>query len=348
MGGYRILLIKSLKNPEIVSLSSKKCSVKIFMSETVKHGINYPSYIALSESGELKERICRAYALLESCTVCPRKCRINRLDDERGYCRTGLLPVISSFGPHFGEEPPLVGQKGSGTIFVTHCNLSCEYCQNYDISQCGNGKPVSCETMAGMMIDLQQRDCHNINLVTPSHIVPQIIRSIGIAAELGLHIPIVYNCGGYDSADTLLLLDGIVDMYMPDAKYGSDDVAMALSHASEYVASMKAAMKEMYRQVGDLVIRDGLAVRGIIIRHLVLPENLAGSDSVLPWIAENISRDSYVNIMNQYHPSWHTLNDCDSSVLRTLGRRIIPEEYRFAIRCALDSGLHRGFQKEFS
>ena len=318
------------------------------MSKAVKHRIDYPSYIALSESGELEERICRAYALLESCTVCPRKCRINRLDDERGFCRTGLLPVISSFGPHFGEEPPLVGHNGSGTIFVTHCNLSCEFCQNYDISQCGNGETVSCETLAGMMIHLQQRDCHNINLVTPSHVVPQIIRSIGIAAEQGLHIPIVYNSGGYDSVDTLLLLDGIVDMYMPDAKYGSDDVAMTLSHAPEYVASMKAAMKEMHRQVGDLVIRDGLAVRGIIIRHLVLPENLAGSDSVLPWIAENISRDSYVNIMNQYHPSWHTQGDWISSLSRSVGRRITSDEYLYAIRCALDSGLHRGFQKEFS
>jgi len=317
------------------------------MSKTVKHRIDYPSYIALSESGELEDRICRAYALLESCTVCPRKCGINRLEDERGFCRTGLLPVISSFGPHFGEEPPLVGQHGSGTIFVTHCNLSCEYCQNYDISQCGNGETVSCETLAGMMIDLQQRDCHNINLVTPSHVVPQIIRSIGIAVEQGLHIPIVYNSGGYDSVDTLLLLDGIVDIYMPDAKYGSDDVAMAHSHALEYVASMKAAMKEMHRQVGDLVIRDGLAVRGMIIRHLVLPENLAGSDSVLPWIAENISRDSYVNIMNQYRPSWHASSKSLSSPYQSLGRRITNDEYLSAIRCALDSGLHRGFQKEF-
>ncbi len=313
------------------------------MTEAIKHSIEHPSYIALSESGELEERICQAYALLSSCTVCPRKCRINRLEDERGFCRTGLLPVISSFGPHFGEEPPLVGKNGSGTIFVTHCNLSCEYCQNYDISQCGNGNAVSCETLAGMMINLQQRDCHNINLVTPSHIVPQIIRSIGIAAGQGLHIPIVYNSGGYDSVDTLRLLDGIVDIYMPDAKYGSDDVAMALSHAPDYVGSMKAAIKEMHRQVGDLVITNGLAVRGMIIRHLVLPENLAGSDRVLPWIAENISRDTYVNIMNQYHPSWHMQGDGNSSLSPSLGRRITPEEYRFAVRCAVDSGLQKRF-----
>jgi len=316
------------------------------MTKAVKRNIDYPSYIALSESGELEDRICQAYALLESCTVCPRKCRINRLNDEKGFCRTGLLPVISSSGPHFGEEPPLVGKNGSGTIFVTHCNLSCEFCQNYDISQCGNGKTISCETLAGMMIDLQQRNCHNINLVTPSHVVPQIIRSIGIAAEQGLHIPLVYNSGGYDSTDTLSLLDRIVDIYMPDAKYGSDDIAMALSHAPDYVGSMKAAIKEMHRQVGDLVITNGLAVRGMIIRHLVLPENLAGSDRVLPWIAEDISRNSYVNIMNQYHPPWHTQGNRISSLYRSLGRRITPEEYRYAVRCALDSGLHRGFKKE--
>jgi putative pyruvate formate lyase activating enzyme len=229
------------------------------MGKAVMHRIDYPSYLALSESGELEERICCAYALLESCTVCPRKCRINRLDDERGFCRIGLLPDISSFGPHFGEEPPLVGTKGSDTIFVSHCNLSCEYCQNFDISQCRNGETVSCETLAGMMIQLLQRDCHNINLVTPSHVVPQIIRNIGIAAEQGLHIPIVYNCGGYDSVKTLRLLDGIVDIYMPDAKYGSDDVAITLSLAPDYVATMKAAIQEMHHQVGDLVIRDGPA-----------------------------------------------------------------------------------------
>ncbi len=313
------------------------------MKKMVNDRTNYPSYISLNESGELEERIHRAYALLESCTVCPRKCRVNRLEDERGFCRTGLLPGISSFGPHFGEEPPLVGTNGSGTIFVTHCNLSCEYCQNYDISQCGNGETVSCETLAGMMITLQERNCHNINLVTPSHIVPQIIRSIDIAADQGLHIPIVYNCGGYESVETLRLLEGIIDIYMPDAKYGDDTIAMALSHAPDYVPIMHAALKEMHRQVGDLVVTNGVAVRGMIIRHLVLPENLAGSDRVLPWIAENISRDAYVNIMNQYHPAWHAGSMKVSSPYRSLGRRLNPDEYLFAITCALDSGLHRGF-----
>jgi putative pyruvate formate lyase activating enzyme len=313
------------------------------MKKTVKNRSDCPSYIALNESGELEERIHHAYALLESCTVCPRKCRINRLEDERGFCRTGLLPEISSFGPHFGEEPPLVGTNGSGTIFVTHCNLCCEYCQNFDISQCGNGQTVSCETLAGMMITLQERKCHNINLVTPSHVVPQLIRSIGIAVDQGLHIPIVYNCGGYESVETLRLLEGIIDIYMPDAKYGDDTIAIALSHAPDYVPIMHAALREMHRQVGDLEVIDGVAVRGMIIRHLVLPENLAGSDRVLPWIAENISRDAYVNVMNQYHPSWHAGSRELSSPYLSLGRRITPDEYLFAVTSALDSGLHRGF-----
>jgi putative pyruvate formate lyase activating enzyme len=307
---------------------------------------NTAGYVALNMSGELAERIDRAYELLTSCRVCPRKCGINRIKDERGFCRTGLLPVISSSGPHFGEEPPLVGRNGSGTLFVTHCNLACEYCQNSDISQCGRGSEVSCERVAAMMIRLQHQGCHNINIVTPSHVIPQMMRAILIAANQGLDIPIVNNTGGYDAVETLRLLDGIVDIYMPDAKYGSDDVALALSHAPDYVATMQAALKEMHRQTGDLVVENGIAVRGMIIRHLVLPENLAGSDLVLPWIAEEISRDSYVNIMPQYHPAWHTSGEIDSSLPRSLHRKITPEEYRFAIRCAVNNGLYRGFGEE--
>jgi putative pyruvate formate lyase activating enzyme len=305
--------------------------------------INPAGYVALNQSGELAERIDRAYELLRSCRVCPRKCGVNRICDERGFCKTGILPVISGSGPHFGEEPPLVGHNGSGTIFVTHCNLACEFCQNYDISQCGRGNELSCEDLAGMMISLQHRGCHNINIVTPSHVVPQMMKAVKTAADQGLLIPIVYNSGGYDAVETLQLLDGIVDIYMPDAKYGSDDVALALSHAPGYVATMHAALREMHRQTGDLVIEDRLAVRGLIIRHLVLPENLAGSDRVLPWIAKEISRNSYVNIMDQYHLSWHTQGEIASSLPSSLQRKITPKEYLFAIKCALDSGLHRGF-----
>jgi putative pyruvate formate lyase activating enzyme len=307
---------------------------------------DYPCYRVLAASGELKRRIERAYMLLESCTLCPRQCRVNRLKEERGFCRTGLLPVISSFGPHFGEEPPLVGRNGSGTIFVTHCNLACQFCQNYAISQCERGEEVSCEKLAWMMIRLQEQGCHNINLVTPTHIVPQILASLEIAIQDGLCIPLVYNSSGYDSVDTLRILDGIVDIYMPDAKYGSDETAWKLSHALNYVATMKAGIAEMHRQVGDLVIENGIAVRGMIIRHLVLPDNFAGSDIVLPWIAREISPDTYVNIMDQYYPSWNAGHADTGSLPRSLHRRIRPQEYQFAVQTALRSGLHRGFTRE--
>jgi putative pyruvate formate lyase activating enzyme len=194
-----------------------------------------------------------------------------------------------------------------------------------------------------MMICLQDQGCHNINVVTPTHVVPQILASLEIAVHDGLHIPLVYNSGGYDSVETLRLLDGVVDIYMPDAKYGSDEIACILSHAQHYVATMKAGITEMHRQAGDLVIDKGIAVRGLIIRHLVLPENLAGSDVVLPWIAREVSPGSYVNIMDQYHPSFHAADEDDVSLPASLHRRILPEEYRFAIRCAIKSGLHRGF-----
>ena len=297
-------------------------------------------------TGELKDRVGRAYDLLRSCTVCPRKCSVNRLADERGLCRTGLLPVVASYGPHFGEEPPLVGRGGSGTIFVTHCNLACIFCQNFEISQGGRGSDVPPDKLADMMILLQQGGCGNINIVSPTHVVPQLIRSISIAAGRGLSVPIVYNSGGYDAVETLRLLDGIIDIYMPDAKYGSNDIALALSHAPGYVDAMKAALREMHRQVGDLVIADGIAVHGLLVRHLVLPENLAGSNVVLPWIAEEISRDTYVNIMDQYHWPTSVLPPAfikEKPEYRTLLRPITGKEYADAIRWAREAGLHRGF-----
>jgi len=301
-----------------------------------------PGYLNLHATGELEERACRAYDLLQPCTVCPRKCGVNRLDNERGFCRTGLLPVIASYGPHFGEEPPLVGRGGSGTIFISHCNLACIFCQNNDISQGGQGTEVTPDKFAEMMIRLQQGGCENINIVTPSHIVPQLIQSIGIAAGRGLSVPIIYNSGGYDAVETLRLLEGIIDIYMPDAKYGSNDIAAALSHGPVYVDAMKDALTEMHRQVGDLMIIDGIAVQGLLVRHLVLPDNCAGSDLVLPWIAENISRDTYVNIMDQYHPANQALasGSYGNSALR---RGITAAEYERAIRIARDAGLHRGF-----
>ena len=302
-----------------------------------------PGYIHLSGSGELEERARRAHEILRDCVVCPQQCRVNRIEDEQGFCRTGLLPTVSSYSPHFGEEPPLVGRNGSGTIFFAGCNMRCEFCQNYEISQCGLGYAVSCEDLAGIMLRLQDRGCHNINFVSPSHVVPQILHAVAIAAGRGLTVPLVYNSGGYDSVETLRLLDGVIDIYMPDAKYGRDDVAWELSHARDYTAHMQAALVEMHRQVGDLVIEDGLAVRGMIIRHLVLPGNLANSEVVMKFIAEKISRNSYVNIMAQYRPAWRAAEGGRSPVLAALQRPITAREYDYAIRCAQESGLSRGF-----
>lgn len=304
---------------------------------------SHPAYLELLATGELEDRIQKAAALLRECTVCPRQCRVNRIGNEKGFCETGALPMLSSYGPHFGEEPELVGRNGSGTIFISRCNLACEFCQNYEISQCGYGEEVSSEDLADMMLSLQRRGCHNINIVTPSHVVPQLLESTGIAAARGLHIPLVYNSGGYDAVDTLRLLEGVIDIYMPDAKYGRDETALALSHAPHYVESMKAALREMHRQVGDLVTDDGIAVRGMIIRHLVLPGNLANSEIVMQFIAEEISRDTYVNIMAQYRPAWHVAGGVQDPAFKPLMRLITGGEFRYAIQCAVNHGLHRGF-----
>ncbi|MFY9195010.1 MAG: radical SAM protein [Methanoculleus sp.] len=298
-----------------------------------------PGYVHLSRSGELEERAERAYEILRDCVVCPQECHVNRIEDELGFCRVGHLPMVSSYSPHFGEEPPLVGMNGSGTIFFSGCNMRCEFCQNFEISQCGVGYTVSCEDLAGMMLRLQERGCHNINFVSPTHVVPQILRAVAIAVDHGLTVPLVYNSGGYDSVDTLRLLDGVIDIYMPDAKYGRDDVAFELSHAQNYTSHMKAALVEMHRQVGDLVVRDGLAVRGLIIRHLVLPENLANSEIVMKFIAEEVSRNSYVNVMAQYRPAWKVAEGGRSPVLAALQRPITTREYKYAIECARANGI---------
>lgn len=302
-----------------------------------------PGYIHLSRSGELEERAAQAHELLSDCVICPQECHANRNEDEVGFCRIGLLPQVSSYSPHFGEEPPLVGRYGSGTIFFTGCNMRCVYCQNYTISQCGVGSPISCDDLAGIMLRLQDRGCHNINFVSPSHVVPQILRAVAIAADRGLTIPLVYNSGGYDQVATLRLLDGVIDIYMPDAKYGRDDVAWELSRARDYTAHMQAALLEMHRQVGDLVIRDGLAVQGMIIRHLVLPGNLANSEIVLAFIANKISQDAYVNIMAQYRPTWKVAEAAKNPAFTALQRPITAREYEYAIDCAKERGLHRGF-----
>jgi putative pyruvate formate lyase activating enzyme len=300
-----------------------------------------PSYLALAETGELGDRIEAACALLGDCGVCPRHCGVDRTAGEPGYCRGGLLPRVSSAGPHFGEEPPLVGRSGSGTIFLAGCNLRCAFCQNYGISQCYHGDEVSCEHLARQMLALQAAGCHNINFVTPTHFVPQILAAVGIAIPLGLSVPLVYNSGGYDLPETIRLLDGVFDIYMPDAKYGSDEVALALSDAPGYTRYNRESMREMHRQVGDLVTEGGIAKRGLIIRHLVLPEDLAGTEAVMEFIAREISPDSYVNIMDQYHPCWHVLEE-GNPLYRKLRRRITPKEYSSAVDAARRAGIHRG------
>jgi putative pyruvate formate lyase activating enzyme len=301
----------------------------------------YPSYLALAGTGELEDRIARACELLPSCTICPRHCGVDRIQGEPGYCRGGFFPKVSSSGPHFGEEPPLVGRHGSGTIFFAGCNMRCAFCQNYGISQCYQGEEVSCDHLARRMLALQERGCHNINLVSPTHFVPQILAAVGIAASQGLSIPLVYNSGGYDLPETIRLLDGVFDIYMPDAKYGSDDVALALSDAPEYTRFMKESLREMQRQVGDLAIEGGIARRGLIIRHLVLPENLAGTKTVMEFIGKEISRDSYVNIMDQYRPAWKVLEE-GHPLYEKLRRHITPREYRQAVEWAKHAGLYRG------
>ncbi|MEA3442089.1 MAG: radical SAM protein [Chloroflexota bacterium] len=292
------------------------------------------AYRELYYSGELKERIEKAKSLLQNCSVCPRRCHVNRLSDEVGKCRTSQEAIVSSYGPHFGEEAPLVGRCGSGAIFFTNCNLRCLFCQNYSISQLGEGEKTSKEKIAYMMLSLQSQGCHNINLVSPTHVVPQILEALEIATESGLHIPLVYNSGGYDSEETLKLLDGIIDIYMPDMKYGNDETARKLSGIENYPEINKTAVKEMHRQVGELRIdREGIAQRGLLVRHLVLPYGLAGTREVVNFLAQEISPYTYINIMAQYHPCYQAYQ------VPSLARRITTQEFQEATELAYQAGL---------
>jgi len=294
------------------------------------------AYLELYREGKLPERIEAAKALLYDCRVCPRHCGVNRLAGETGRCHTSDRVKISSYGPHFGEELPLVGNHGSGTIFCTNCNLQCIYCQNYTISQLGEGYEVDKEKLAQIMLSLQYKGCHNINLVSPTHVVPQIMEALQLAVTLGLNLPLVYNSGGYDSVETLKLLDGIVDIYMPDMKYSSDSTGKDLSDVYSYPDINRAAVKEMHRQVGDLQInQDGIAVRGLLLRHLVLPHDLAGSYETIQFIAQEISKNSYINIMDQYRPCYN------ASKFNRLNRPVSAQEFLKAIELAHEAGLHR-------
>ena len=285
------------------------------------------------DEAELDERIREAHELLQPCRVCPRKCGAKRLDGERGFCGAGRELEISSCGPHFGEESVLVGACGSGTIFLIGCSLRCVFCQNYDISHLGRGYEVSAEQLAGAMMELQTRGCHNINSVTPTHFTPQILEALKAAKRQGLSVPLVYNCGGYESVETLKLLDGVIDIYMPDAKYADSKVAERLSGAPDYPEVMKAALKEMHRQVGDLVVENGIAVKGMLIRHLVLPNGLAGTEEVMRFISSELSRDSYVNVMAQYRPTFK------AGEFSEINRRPTTQEYLDAVASALKLGI---------
>ena len=296
-------------------------------------------YLRLSNE-ELKKRAEKLFEILNECRICPHKCRVNRVKGEKGFCKLGYFPQISAFHSHFGEEEVLVGEKGSGTIFFTSCNLNCVYCQNYEISQLRVGEEVSFERLAEMMIELQKIGCHNINLVTPTCQVPQIVKALIIARDQGLKIPLIYNTNAYDSVKTLKLLDGIIDIYMPDFKYSDDKIAQKYSNVPGYFEIAKKAIKEIHRQVGDLVVDEkGIAQRGLLVRHLVLPNNLAGSEKIFQFLAREISKNTFLNIMDQYWPAYQAQRYPE------LSRPITEEEYQRTINLAKKAGLTRLYLK---
>jgi len=299
-------------------------------------GMAEASYLRLYRAGVLKERIEAARELLKECRVCPRQCGVDRSAGETGVCRTGARAWVSSYSAHFGEEDPLVGRNGSGTIFITHCNLMCLFCQNYDISHEGQGREVGPEILAALMIDLARAGCHNINFVTPTHVVPQILEALPLAVEAGLDLPLVYNSGGYDSVETLRLLDGVFDIYMPDFKFWDNDTAKKYCGVSDYRERAREAVLEMHRQVGDLTLDSrGIAERGLLVRHLIMPQGLAGTREVCRFLAREVSPDTYINIMGQYRPCGR------AHEYPELSRPLSPAELREAKEAARQEGLTR-------
>jgi putative pyruvate formate lyase activating enzyme len=293
-------------------------------------------YLRLHEQGLLAVRIAEAQQLLSPCRVCPRKCKVDRLSDEKGICRTGARAIVSSYAPHFGEESPLVGSGGSGTIFLTNCNLLCVFCQNFEISHLGQGIETDEGQLASMMVSLQRQGCHNINFVTPSHVVPQIIASLPKAIEKGLTVPLVYNSSGYDSAETLQLLEGIFDIYMPDFKFWSKESGKRYAKAPDYPEVAQKAILEMHRQVGDLVMDDeGVAVKGLLVRHLVMPGGQDETRDILRFLAREVSVETYVNVMDQYRP-------CGKAhQFPPIDRRLTNDEFQEALKLAGEAGLRR-------
>lgn len=293
----------------------------------------YPSYLNLYESGELERRIEWAYSALTQCELCPNKCKVNRYQ-QTGICKSKIKPIISSFNPHHGEEPPISGVYGSGTIFLTHCTMKCLFCQNYPISQLETGKEITEQELADIFIYLQSKKCHNINFVTPTHFMPQILKSLSLAVKRGFHLPLVYNTNGYETIEALHLLDGVIDIYLPDMKYADNEKAKKYSSAKNYVEYNQNAIKEMYRQVGDLVVdQRGIAVKGLMIRHLVLPYYIAGTKQIIDFLKNEVSPTVTLGIMAQYFPAYKALED------HQLRCKVTKEEYEEMIDYAINSGL---------
>ncbi len=298
-------------------------------------------YVDLYNSGELLRRVGTAYARLKSCDLCPHDCRVNRLAGETGVCRSGALPRIASANVHRGEEPPISGTRGSGTIFFSNCNLRCRFCQNFPISQLGNGEDISIRELAARMLKLQRQRVHNLNLVTPSHFLPQFLAALYVAIREGFRLPIVWNSNGYERVDALELLDGVVEIYLPDMKYEAEEPAVNFSSAPGYRELNRAAVREMLRQVGHLQLDgDGIAQRGLIIRHLVLPEGHAGSRETLRWIGENLGRETHISLMKQFFPAHEAAN------IPGLHRKITDEEYEAAVDALEEAGLENGWVQE--
>jgi putative pyruvate formate lyase activating enzyme len=303
-----------------------------------------PAYLSLYRTGELADRVQRAIKGLEACRVCPRNCESNRLADERGVCKTGRLAVVSSAFPHFGEEDVLRGRGGSGTIFFSNCNLRCVFCQNADISQDGQGAEISPSNLAQMMLRLQALGCHNINFVTPEHVVPQVLEALLLAVESGLRLPIVYNTSAYDSLHSLRLLDGVVDIYMPDFKIWDRDTSLRYLRAKDYPDAARRAIAEMHRQVGPLKMDGtGIALRGVLLRHLVMPESVAGTPAIMRFLAQDISPNTYVNLMSQYRPAAKVNRERYPEI----NRRITREEFARAFQAAREYGLWRFDRRQF-
>ena len=300
-----------------------------------------PSYLQLYKEGRLLEKVEEARSLLEECRLCPRQCAVDRLNDEKGFCKTGRKAKVASFNAHFGEEAPLVGRLGSGTIFFSSCNLRCSFCQNYEISHLREGAEIEARDMAAIMIELASRGCHNINLVTPTHVVPQILEALLLAVQHGLTIPIVYNSSGYERVETLKLLRGIIDIYMPDFKFWDQKWADRYCNAPDYREMAVGAFQEMHAQVGDLKIdKDGIAERGLLVRHLVMPNGIAGTKEVMEFLSKEISAHTYVNVMDQYRPCGTAHQD------EYIDHRISAKEYSAALEWAKNAGLKRLDQRQ--